>query len=215
MMSFKQSLKTVDAISINFCRHRKKSKTPLLFTTWKWRTRRKLENRAIIKFCCNLEMTPTKTFEKKMQQAKKENKISLSLVFKWHEKFSDWRKNAKDDQNNQRTHDWRRHSLQVNGQLRGRSSSPLPIYWTLHNVFCVSWMSLGFLLFTSVDFIVIKDVWRPGDITLRSSNSCWLCNIIVQLILYFNVDVKNILEWAAVADMCLCKIEYCCNINSY
>jgi hypothetical protein len=43
----------------------------------------KLENSVITKFCCNLGMTPTKTFEKK-QQANRENKILLSYVFKWH-----------------------------------------------------------------------------------------------------------------------------------
>jgi hypothetical protein len=48
----------------------------------------KLENSVIIKFCCNLGMTLTKTFEKK-QQANRENKISISLVFKWHKQFSD------------------------------------------------------------------------------------------------------------------------------
>jgi hypothetical protein len=47
----------------------------------------KLENSVIIEICCNLGMTLTKTFEKKTQQANRENKISLSLVFKWHKKL--------------------------------------------------------------------------------------------------------------------------------
>jgi hypothetical protein len=46
----------------------------------------KLENSVIIKFCCNLGMTLTKTFGKK-QQANRKNKISLSLVLKWHKKI--------------------------------------------------------------------------------------------------------------------------------
>ena len=33
-----------------------------------------------------------------MQQANNKNKISRSLVFKWHKRFSDGRKNVKDDQ---------------------------------------------------------------------------------------------------------------------
>jgi hypothetical protein len=50
--------------------------------------KQKLENCAIIKFCCNLGRTPTKIFEKN-QKVNRENKISQSLVFKWHKKLSD------------------------------------------------------------------------------------------------------------------------------
>ena len=52
MTSFKQSLKTVDTISVNIIFNMKMTGT------------QKLENYLIIKFCCNVGMTRTKTFEK-------------------------------------------------------------------------------------------------------------------------------------------------------
>ena len=41
----------------------------------------KLENRAIIKFCCNLGMTSTKTFEKNAENEQREYNFTITSVY--------------------------------------------------------------------------------------------------------------------------------------
>lgn len=54
------------------------------------------EQRAVIKFCVNLGHTPTQTM-KLMEDAQTE-KVSRSLVFKWHKRFRDGRMSIDDDE---------------------------------------------------------------------------------------------------------------------
>lgn len=65
-------------------------------TTYNMTDTGNIENRANIKFCTKLGMTPTQTYEK-MQQASSGKTVSRSLVFKWHKRFSEGRIDIKDD----------------------------------------------------------------------------------------------------------------------
>lgn len=54
------------------------------------------ETRSVIKFCVNLDMTPTQTM-KKMKDANMTTHASRSLIFKWHKRFKDGRISILDD----------------------------------------------------------------------------------------------------------------------
>lgn len=54
------------------------------------------EHRTVIKFCVNLGKTPTQTREM-LEQAKVRPRVSRSLVFKWHKRFSEGREEIQDD----------------------------------------------------------------------------------------------------------------------
>ena len=68
----------------------------LIDKTYKMTDTEILENWAIIKFCTKLGMTPTQTYVK-MQQASPGKTVSRSLVFKWHGRFSEGRKEVTED----------------------------------------------------------------------------------------------------------------------
>ena len=55
-----------------------------------------VENRATIKFCVKLGMTPTQTYEK-MTAPNMHYKVSRRLIFKWHKRFRDGRESINDD----------------------------------------------------------------------------------------------------------------------
>ena len=57
---------------------------------------RKLERRAVIKFCKDLGKTPTDTY-KMLQKSRGEKCVSRALVFKWHKRFSEGRESLLDD----------------------------------------------------------------------------------------------------------------------
>jgi hypothetical protein len=65
----------MDVISVNFLLKSPETPDNNIVYNGKMTDTQKLENSVIIKFCCNLKMTPTKTFEKN-QQENRENKIS-------------------------------------------------------------------------------------------------------------------------------------------
>ena len=54
------------------------------------------EARAIIKLCCKLGYSPTKTFEM-IQEASSERKISRTQVFEWHKRFREGRRSLEDE----------------------------------------------------------------------------------------------------------------------
>ena len=57
---------------------------------------RKLETRAVIKFCKDLGKTPTDTY-KMLQKSRREKCVSRALVFKWHKRLSEGRESLQDD----------------------------------------------------------------------------------------------------------------------
>ena len=57
---------------------------------------RKLETRAVIKFCKDLGKTPTDTY-KMLQKSRGEKCVSRALVFKWHKRFFEGRESLQDD----------------------------------------------------------------------------------------------------------------------
>ena len=59
------------------------------------------ETRAVIKFCVDLEKTPTETM-KMMKDANRSSNVSRPLVFKWHKRFSEGRESLKDDTGRER-----------------------------------------------------------------------------------------------------------------
>jgi transposase len=56
----------------------------------------KVEQRAVIKFCVDIEKTPTET-HKFIKRSVTHSNVSRSLVFKWHRRFSDGRGSLIDD----------------------------------------------------------------------------------------------------------------------
>ncbi|XP_062577987.1 protein GVQW3-like [Saccostrea cucullata] len=56
----------------------------------------RVEQRAVLKFCVDIGKTPTET-HKFLKQSGKHCKVSRSLVFKWHKRFSDGRDSLHDD----------------------------------------------------------------------------------------------------------------------
>ena len=62
----------------------------------------KVEQRAVIKFCVDIGKKPTET-HKFIKQSVTHSKVSRSLVFKWHKRFSDGRGSLMDDKREGRT----------------------------------------------------------------------------------------------------------------
>ena len=57
---------------------------------------RKLETRAVTKFCKSLGKTPMDTY-KMLQKSRGEKCVSRALVFKWHKRFFEGRESLQDD----------------------------------------------------------------------------------------------------------------------
>ena len=62
----------------------------------------KVEQRAVIKCCVDIGKKPTET-HKFIKQSVTHSKVSRSLVFKWHKRFSDGRGSLMDDKREGRT----------------------------------------------------------------------------------------------------------------